>query len=60
MTSEDQHERRAKVKKIYGDLKSEEDEDMEEIHAHFLILSSLASNDGGSKMIFGGEKGGFV
>ena len=26
------------------------------MYSHFLILSSLASNDGGSKMIFGGNK----
>ena len=29
MNSKDQHERRAKIQKIYGDISSEEDEDME-------------------------------
>ena len=42
-----QHESRANRKNIFGDLYDEEDEHMGEMYAQFLMLSLLASNDGG-------------
>ena len=56
MVSKDQHEWREKGKKINGDINAEEDEYTEEMHAHFLILSSLESNGGALKMMFGENK----
>ena len=56
MYFEDQHERRLKRQKIYSDLDAEEGEETEDMYSQILMLSSLASNDVGSKMTFGVNK----
>ena len=42
-----QHKRRSKRHNIYVNTNIEEDKDIEELYVQFLMLFSLASNDGG-------------
>ena len=56
MASKDQHKGRVKIQKLYADLNNEEYEDAGDIYDNLLMFYLLASNDGGSKMMFSGEK----
>ena len=56
MNSKYKQKRRAKTHKIFGDLYSEEDQQMRDMYAQFFMLSLLSPNGGGLKNIFGVKK----